>query len=199
MGCVIFFFGFPRTRRISPDLKHTHWEYFIDIPDQPFGDDICITPIELSIPDYPPCIYFDAAIISTNTYRLAIIIVIGINMTPPDREQVVASVNVDPPGREQFMAGVNSTGPDGRLLPAGAAAAARMTAAHAAAQEAERQQDEDTFSTASTAIEEAKREEESAKKKKAGVQKSLVRRLFGGVGKKFAAAALKRDQEKKDQ
>lgn len=186
MGCVIFFFAFPRTRRISPEVKHTYWEYFIDIPDQPSGDDICITPIELSIPDYPPCIYFDAVIISTNNYRLTIIIVIGINMTPP--------------GREQFMAGINSTGPDGRLLPAGAAAAARMTAAHAAAQEAERQQDEDTFSTASTAIEEAKREEEIAKKKKkkGGKQKSLVRRLFGGVGGKFAAA-VKRDQEKKNQ
>ncbi|KAH0260933.1 hypothetical protein KCU91_g14322, partial [Aureobasidium melanogenum] len=163
-----------KTLRISPEHKHTKFKYTINFPNQPAGASVCIAPIRLEISNHTPCTYFDAAVFSTNTYHLIFITVIAINM--------------DPPTSEQFMAGVISTGPDGRPLPAGAAAAARMTAAHAAAQEAAREQDEETFSTASTAIEEAK----------GGEQKSLVRRLFGSVGDKVAAA-LKREQEKKDQ
>ncbi|KAG9590946.1 hypothetical protein KCU77_g5209, partial [Aureobasidium melanogenum] len=168
-----------KTRRISPEYKQTKFKYIINFPNQPSGASVCIAPIRLEISNHTPCTYFDTAIFSTNTYHLIFVTVIAINM--------------DPPTREQFMAGVISTGPDGRPLPAGAAAAARMTAAHAAAQQAAREQDEETFSTASTAIE-VKREE----KKEDGEQKSLVRRLFGSVGDKVAAA-LKREQEKKDQ
>mgnify|MGYP000894919518 CR=1 FL=1 len=93
------------------------------------------------------------------------------------------------PTREQFMAGVNSTGPDGRLLPAGAAAAARMTAAE---QEALRKADDETFSTASVLSREVEREKDKLiKKNENGEKKSLLRR----VGSKIASA-FKREQEK---
>ncbi|KAH0372507.1 hypothetical protein KCU65_g1105, partial [Aureobasidium melanogenum] len=161
-----------KTRRASPGLKHTKFKYTINFPYQPIGDRVCITSIRLNIYNHEPRTYFDVAIISSNDYHLTVITVIAINMNPSTREQ--------------FMAGVNSTGPDGRPLPAGAAAAARMTAAYAAAQEAERQQDEETFSTASAVIEEAKKEGRE--------KKSFVRRLFGSVGDKVAAA-FKREKD----
>lgn len=198
MPVAIFFFRRLQTRRISIRRKQTYFEYVVDIPYQPSGHTVSVIFVRLDIRNHTPCAYFDVADISNDNYRLTIITVIAINMDVPDREQVMAIVNLNPPVREQFMAGVNSTGPDGRLLPAGAAAAARMTAAYAAAQEAAREQDEDTFSTASTDIEDAKGEEKIAQKKGGGEQKSLIRRLFGGIGDKVAAA-LKREQEKKDQ
>ncbi|KAK6000785.1 hypothetical protein QM012_003510 [Aureobasidium pullulans] len=172
------------TSRTFRGHKRTHFDYTIDFPNRPSGDTVHIQPISLSLPHLTPSIYFETVIIAHDSYHLIVITLITINMDHPDRNQ--------------FMAGVNSTGPHGRLLPAGAAAAARMTANYAAEQEAARQQDEETFSTASTAIEEAKREEKAAKKKKAGSQTSLFRRLFAGVGDKFTAA-VKRDQEKKNQ
>lgn len=91
------------------------------------------------------------------------------------------------------MAGVNSTGPDGRSLPAGAVAATRMTAAE---QEAARKADEETFATSSAAIRKVEREKDKlAKKEEKGEQKSLLRRLVGGIVDKIVSA-FKREQEK---
>ncbi|THY20896.1 hypothetical protein D6D02_01471 [Aureobasidium pullulans] len=82
----------------------------------------------LSVQDYPPTIW-----IKIFRYRYArdirvsffFIFIVNVDMSRP--------VNVDMSGPEpaaaargEFMQGVNGHGPDGRVLPAGAAAAARM-------------------------------------------------------------------------
>jgi hypothetical protein len=132
--------------------------------------------VDLEIFGHEPGAYFDVVIFPVGNYHLILILIIAINMAAPTREQ--------------FMAGVNSTGPDGRSLPA---AAARMTAAE---QEAARKADEETFATSSAAICKVEREKDKlAKKEEKGEQKSLLRRLVGGIVDKIVSA-FKREQEK---
>lgn len=155
--------------------EHTHYNYFVHFPGPIAEDTTCIAPMQLTIDGHEPCTYFDVATFTTDTYHVASIAIIAINMTAPTREQ--------------FMAGVNSTGPDGRPLPAGAATAARMTAAE---QEALRKADDETFSTASVFSREVEREKDKlAKKEKNGEQRSLLRRAADKI-----VSVFKREQEK---
>ncbi|CAD0095575.1 unnamed protein product [Aureobasidium mustum] len=180
-------------RRPFPRIKRTRLEYTVDLPHLPSRNIIHLAPLRLKIPNHTPCIYFDAAIVTHNNHHQIVIVLLAINMDAPNAPNAPNA-----PSREPFMAGVNSIGADGRLLPAGAAAASRMTAAYAAEQEARREANEETISMASTAVEDPKGEQDIAKKKEGGEQKSLIRRLFGGVGDKVAAA-LKREQGKEYQ
>jgi hypothetical protein len=172
-------FDHHQTQHISPEIKRTHYTYLIDHPVPLDHNTIRTQRINLEISGHEPGAYFDVVVFPVGNYYLTLILIIAINMAAPTREQ--------------FMAGVNSTGPDGRTLPAGAAAAARMTAAE---QEAARKADEETFATSSAAIRKVEREKDKlARKEEKGEQKSLLRRLFGGVVDKIVSA-FKREQEK---
>ena len=172
---AIYFTRMRKTHRISPNLVQIKYDLLFHITGPILQDTVYVAPVKLRIPGHEPSAYFDVAEFETDTYHIVIIAYIAINMTAPTREQ--------------FMAGVNSTGPDGRLLPAGAAAAARMTAA---ALEALTKGDDESFSTASVLSREVEREKDKLiKKNENGEKKSLLRR----VGSKIASA-FKREQEK---
>jgi hypothetical protein len=163
-----------QTQHISPEPRQTKYTFLIHQPAPLDHNTIRTERIDLEILGHEPSAYVDVVVFPVGNYHLILILIIAINMTAPTREH--------------FMAGVNSTGPDGRPLPAGAAAAARMTAAE---QEAARKADEETF-----AIRKVEREKDKlAKKEEKGEQKSLLRRLFGGIVDKIVSA-FKREQEK---
>jgi hypothetical protein len=168
-----------QTQHISPQIKQTKYTYLIPQPTPLDHNTIRTERVDLEIFGHEPGAYFDVVIFPVGNYHLILILIIAINMAAPTREQ--------------FMAGVNSTGPGGRSLPAGAATAARMTAAE---QEAARKADEETFATSSAAIRKVEREKDKlAKKEEKGEQKSLLRRLVGGIVDKIVSA-FKREQEK---
>jgi hypothetical protein len=161
-----------QTQHISPEPRQTKYTFLIHQPAPLDHNTIRTERIDLEILGHEPSAYVDVVVFPVGNYHLILILIIAINMTAPTREH--------------FMAGVNSTGPDGRPLPAGAAAAARMTAAE---QEAARKADEET-------IRKVEREKDKlAKKEEKGEQKSLLRRLFGGIVDKIVSA-FKREQEK---
>lgn len=165
-----------RTRSMSSTRNHHHYRFSIQL----FGDfqrnTTCIAPIELKIPNHEPSTYFDVITFTKDTYHIAVIAIIAINMSAPSREQCMAAPT---PGR--FVADVNRIGPDGRVLPAGAALAATAAAAE---QEARRRADDQTFATAAAVSREGEREN-------AGEKKSLLRRVVSKI-----ASVFKRDQEK---
>ena len=165
-----------RTQYISPTFNHHHYAFAIHAFGQFERNTTCIAPIELKIPNHEPSTYFDVVTFTKDTYHIAVIAIIAINMSAPSREQCMAAPT---PGR--FVSDVNRIGPHGRVLPAGAAYAATAAAAE---QEARRRADDETFSTAAAASREVEREH-------AGEKKSLLRR----VGSKIASV-FKRDQEK---
>ncbi|KAH0289751.1 hypothetical protein M436DRAFT_84728 [Aureobasidium namibiae CBS 147.97] len=167
-----------RTQYISPTYNHHHYGFAIHAFGQFERNTTCIAPIELRIPNHEPTTYFDVITFTKDTYHIAVIAIIAINMSAPSREQCMAAPT---PGR--FVSDVNRIGPDGRILPAGAAFAAAAAAA-AAEQEARRRADDQTFATAAAVSREVEREN-------AGEKKSLLRR----VGSKIASV-FKRDQEK---
>ena len=164
-----------RTQYISPTFNLHHYAFAVHAYGQFERNTTCIAPIELKIPNHEPTTYFDVVTFTKDTYHIAVIAIIAINMSAPSREQCMAAPT---PGR--FVSDVNRIGPHGRVLPAGAAFAAIA----AAEQEARRRADDQTFATATAVSREVERED-------AGEKKSLLRR----VGSKIASV-FKRDQEK---
>ena len=170
----IIFHNRMRTHPISSTHNHHHYDFSIHLSGPYHRDTTYIAPIELKIPNHKPSTYFDVITFTTDTYHIAVIGVIAINMSAPTREQYMAAPI---PGR--IVTGVNGTGPNERVL---RAAAVGITAAEQEARER----------AASAARREAVRENERlAKKKMYGDMKSLLRR-----GGSKIASVFKREQEK---